>query len=340
MVEPVSADRRDGILRQRAAADQDFSEALESLRGIPEMKGGEKALVEAEQAFRSYASFRQEVDENLNRRLADRAGGVAREFMPTITGLIERIGTLRLTLETLAVAPSADLVQLVQLRALASEMAEYAGRERGLFSALVSSEAIASDEDLQSVAYYRGHVELAWATVRAARLRTDLPSTLLVALDEVETAYFGRFQESRNLVHKGAVTGQYPFSSDEWMTRATAAIDTMLKLNNEIGQAAEAMAEETFARSQLELLAAVAVFGIALVSAAVSFWLVFRRIVGPLVSMTDAMHRLADGDKSIEIEGAERADGPCVQGEHDKSREAFGRAGSGMAIEGKARPDA
>ncbi len=133
MVEPVSADRRDGILRQRAAADQDFSEALESLRGIPEMKGGEKALVEAEQAFRSYASFRQEVDENLNRRLADRAGGVAREFMPTITGLIERIGTLRLTLETLAVAPSADLVQLVQLRALASEMAEYAGRERALF---------------------------------------------------------------------------------------------------------------------------------------------------------------------------------------------------------------
>jgi len=151
-------------------------------------------------------------------------------------------------------------------------------------------------------------VELAWATVRAARLRTDLPSTLLVALDEVETAYFGRFQESRNLVHKGAVTGQYPFSSDEWMTRATAAIDTMLKLNNEIGQAAEAMAEETFARSQLELLAAIAVFGIALVSAAVSFWLVFERIVGPLVSMTDAMHRLADGDKSIEIEGAERAD--------------------------------
>ncbi len=151
-------------------------------------------------------------------------------------------------------------------------------------------------------------MELAWATVRAARLRTDLPSTLLVALDEVETAYFGRFQESRNLVHKGAVTGQYPFSSDEWMTRATAAIDTMLKLNNEIGQAAEAMAEETFARSQLELLAAIAVFGIALVSAAVSFWLVFERIVGPLVSMTDAMHRLADGDKSIEIEGAERAD--------------------------------
>jgi methyl-accepting chemotaxis protein len=151
-------------------------------------------------------------------------------------------------------------------------------------------------------------VELAWGTIKALRERADTPSSLGAAMAAVESEYFGRYGEVRNAIYAAADTGDYPMTGRAYVDKATAAINTILKLADEIGRAAgdATMAEQQSATAALAWNGAMLAIGLAV--ALFSLWMVMRGIVAPLTTMTAAMMRLAGGDTSVEIAGARRRD--------------------------------
>lgn len=305
----MPAERRPQILEARQTADRAFSEAARLLREHPAMKSAESRISEAESAFQAFVGFRTRLDENLARRGSERSPEVVESFAPTITKLIEVSGnTLRLTLETLTRPPTATLTQLVSLRHLTAQMAENAGRERALFGGIVSSRAGISTSSLRTIARFRGNVELAWETISPIRMRADLPAKVADAISGVEKDYFQRYGQTRDAVFAASETGEYKISGSDYVAQATTAINSILRLADAVGEAADQDAARVAADSRSQLLSAALILLGCIVLALISFWIAFSRILRPMAALTAAMGELAKGNFAVVLPGLERKD--------------------------------
>ena len=227
----------------------------------------------------------------------------------TATNLIEVAATRpRQTLETIAPPPAAPQVQLVQFRHLAAQMAEYAGRERALLSGFINAKAKLSTEAIRDASRFRGTVDLAWNVISAATRRLDTSPAMAAAIAKVDADYFRTYDETRNAVFKAGDSGNYALSGDEFFASATAAIDTILRLAEAVGAAADAEAANDAARSASALWVNGGVLLAALALVIVSLWVTFVRILRPLSALSDALRHLASGDLSMKLPGLERTD--------------------------------
>jgi len=304
-----SPERRAEIVKLRASADQAFRDAVQRLGAVPAMKAGEKDIADAERVFREVEAFRAKVDENLAKPGAERTPEIVQGFFPALTNLILVAGNrLRLTLETLTRPPSVTLAQLVGLRHLTAQMAENAGRERGFLGGIIGARSKLVTEGARTVAGFRGQVELAWETIVPIRRRADTPAKIVAAIAGVESEYFGKYGEIRDAVFAAGNTGEYKVSGSEYIARATTAINSILHLANEMGNASNDEANDEASRSTSSLTLNAAMLFAGIILTVISFWVAFRRILGPLSAMTGAMTRLAGGDKTTDIPGMKNKD--------------------------------
>jgi methyl-accepting chemotaxis protein len=304
-----ASERRAEIEKARAAADTAFHSAVIEIRLIPEMSAGQTQIGQAEAKFESLRRLRESVDANLSRLRQERAPELVDGFVPAITEIIEIASNrLRLTLETLTSPPAARLAQLIGLRHLTAQMAENAGRERAFLAGAVGAHAKLGADGLQHLAALRGKVELAWDAVLPVRLRTDMPAGIGEAMADVEKIYLGVYGETRAVILSTSETGEYKISGAEYFARATAGVNTLLKLGAAIGTAADQEAGLQASSSLRNLLLTATLLCVSLVLAALSFWITFARILNPLSAMRAAMSRLADRDFSVEVPGAGRHD--------------------------------
>ncbi|MBK3775495.1 HAMP domain-containing protein [Azospirillum brasilense] len=306
--DPLSAERLARLQQRRGAADAALRAALEGLRAVPEMLPHAPRLGEVEASSTAFRDVRRGVDEALARNAGERSPSVVSGFAGTVTAHIERIGSLRLLLEAVAPPPSTATLQLVQLRGYAADMAENAGRERALFSALVAGRRPLASGQADTLAKSRGRLEQAWEGIRALRSRPDITPDLARAIDGVEAAYLQGFAETRQAVLKGGADGRYPLTADEWMSRATVGIDSILTLAGTVGTAIDAAVAGAAEEARSDLLVSLAVFTLSLILGVGGSLLVVRRIVRPLTAMTGAMRQLADGDLALTIPGTGRRD--------------------------------
>jgi len=305
----LSTERRAEIVKTRAVADQAFRDAAQRLRVIPAMKAAEKQIAEAESAFQAFEAFRARVDENLAKPASGRTLEVVEGFSPAITNLIEAAANkLRLTLETLTSPPTVALTQLVGLRHPTALMAENAGRERAFLGGIVGARAKLTADGLRRVSGFRGHVDLAWQTISPIRQRADTPAKIVDAIGSVEQEYYRTYGEIRDGVLTAGETGEYKISGSDYVARATTGINSILRLADAIGNAADQEATAEAAKSTSSLIVNAAILLTSVGLAMVSFWVVFFRILRPLFALTGAMRELANGRFSIVLPGLGRKD--------------------------------
>jgi methyl-accepting chemotaxis protein len=307
--ESASAERRAEIVKTRATSDQAFSQAVLRLRKVPEMRAAEQRILEAENAFRRFQSFRGRVDENLAKSGPERETEVVDGFAPASTELIDvAANKLRLTLETLTTPPTAAMAQLVNLRHLTAQMAENAGRERGFLGGAIAAHEKLTADDIGRIADFRGRVVLAWETISPVSQRADVSAKVANAIAGVEKDYFRTYGELRDEVRASGVTGNYKISSSDYVARGITAINSILRLADSIGDAADQEAIGDAARSMSSLVTAGAILVASMALALLSFWIAFSRISWPLSALTGAMAELARGNFAVVLPGLGRKD--------------------------------
>ncbi|NOQ79678.1 MAG: HAMP domain-containing protein [Gammaproteobacteria bacterium] len=135
---------------------------------------------------------------------------------------------------------------------------EYAGRERAIIASTIASSAPLSREKLQSLNKYRGIVEFQMEYLKnfavvllSNQKHQQFASDIKQDWQNIQNNFLGSYQQLREKVYQASETGEYPVSSSEWLTRATSAINDILKFNvlvsmdasnhsNEFGSAASA----------------------------------------------------------------------------------------------------
>jgi methyl-accepting chemotaxis protein len=139
-------------------------------------------------------------------------------------------------------------------------------------------------------------------------MRTDLPKKVADAISGVEKDYFQTYGQTRDSVFATAETGEYTISGNDYVARATTAINSILRLADAVGEAADQEATKEAANSTSKLLIAGLILLGCIVLALISFWIAFSRILRPLSALTGAMGELAKGNFGVVLPGLERQD--------------------------------
>src|SRR5215208_2905340 len=305
----LPAERRALIVKTRAVADQAFRDAAQRLRLVPAMQAAERQITEAESAFQAFEALRIKVDENLAKPGAARTSEVVQAFAPAITDLIEVAGNkIRLTLETLTSPPTAALSHLVGLRHLTAIMAENAGRERAFLGGIIGARDKLAADGIRKVSGFRGHVDFAWETILPIRQRADTPAKIVDAIGSVEKEYYQTYGETRDGVLATGGTGEYKISGSDYVDRVMTAINSILRLADAIGAAADQEATSDAATSASKLMMDGAILFASIALVLVSFWVAFFRILRPLFALTGSMSELGKGNFEVELTGVGRKD--------------------------------
>lgn len=201
-------------------------------------------------------------------------------------------------------------------------MAENAGRERALLGGIIGSRAKLSTDNIRKLADFRGRVELSWDTISPMRQRSDISARIAEALAKVDEDYFRVYGQNRDGILASAANGEYKISGSEYVAQATTAINSILRLADAIGEAADQEAASVATRSSFDLFASTGILAASVALALVSFWIAFSRILRPLSSLTGAMGKLADGDFAVVLPGLDRKDevGEMAQAVEMRSR--------------------
>ncbi|MGX7744703.1 methyl-accepting chemotaxis protein [Rhodopseudomonas parapalustris] len=306
---PADDKRRSAIAQARTVGDAAFDEALVLMRDVPEMSAAQGAIAAAGQAMSTHKALRARIDDAIAKPVAERDPEVMRTAFAAITGMIDVAATsLRQSMETLTEAPSPKLAKLIPIRHLVAVMAENAGRERGYLGGLVSAKAKLSSQNIRDLAGFRGQIDLAWPIVAAMKQRVDTAAMVGNALDGVETGYFGSYGQTRNEILAAGDSGAYPINGSDYFARATAGVDTILRLADAISSTAVAEAEADATRSTSHLIFCLAALAAAAVLVLVSLWITFLRVLRPLAQLGGALRKLAQGQLDVALPGLDRND--------------------------------
>jgi PAS domain S-box-containing protein len=179
------------------------------------------------------------------RARADRAlrgaGGApaAREWLQAATALIEAAADLRMAAFWPPEGHRSAAAYNLEVKHALWLAAEYAGRERALWGAVIAAGAPLPAAVGAELHGYRAITELHLDFVRRilspplTRARPpEMAAAYQEALEQVNRIFLGRFEATRQALSAGAETGLYPMTPEGWLQESTAAIDTLLALND------------------------------------------------------------------------------------------------------------
>jgi methyl-accepting chemotaxis protein len=177
-----------------------------------------------------------------------------------------------------------------------------------LGTALFGARAL-NPQEIEDIAAATRGIEANWARAKQVAALGGNPPRLAHAIAEVEARYFGDAdRRTRELVAAGRAGGTYPMTVDQFVAFATPGMNLVLAVRDAALDQAQADAAERIARADRTLLLlAAAVLAAALALAGLG-WLLTRRVVSPVVTLTGVVARLAEGDNAITVPCRGRGD--------------------------------
>ncbi|WP_188873350.1 methyl-accepting chemotaxis protein [Iodidimonas muriae] len=304
---PVSSERRAIIDGRRESADSAYRVALEEIASH-DFAGGQTALARMEKAYRAVMDLRQQVDRQIHNPKVDRDPALKAKWVPTMTDLILKGKDLRLTV-SLKISDAEIVANLLALKHFSWMMGEFSGRERAMIGAHLADGSAIGTAELQTLARYRGQVELAWEQVQDLAKGSIANDKLRAAIADADAHFFGRFENLRQEVYKAGLAGQpYSITAPEWIRQSTAAIDGLLLISKVAASISEDDAMVRNDTGSRQLYTAV-LFMLATLTVSVGgMFLILRRVVRPIGQMTSVMHELANGNKDVTVPRADQKD--------------------------------
>lgn len=305
--EPASRITIDKIVERRAAADAAFEEATVHLQ---EQFGSyaDELLGETKTAYLAIKGLRHKVDALIIQNTGARDKETIAALVPAISGLILKSQSVRQKLFD-GMTLDSQTAQLISLKHFSWIMSEYAGRERAVIGGLVGGNLPITSQKLSILANFRGRVETAWEIVQDGATAAGVAESFIDSVERTGQTYFTDFQITRSKVYEaGSESAPYPISADEWITRATAAIDTLLAVQVGISDNTTASINAEISSATASLIGNLITLVAALILTALSVWVVVVRVSSSLGHIEQTMATLAGGDHDVEVPYADRSD--------------------------------
>jgi methyl-accepting chemotaxis protein len=298
----VTSQTRGRIATLRETGDRHYAEAItlaKRMRGTRTTHPLAISLAEVERQRGTLEQARQEAD-----RVLDTGAGAltAPKWVGTMSSFIDALAQMRRDAFVAASPLDEAYRHNLQIKEIVFQASEFAGRERATLGTLVAAkQPIAGPVQLNLVAY-RGIVDRNLETLML--LTRDLPadSPTMQAIEVMRREFLGHFQQVRSSVYAAGHAGAaYPIDGTTWVAEATRGIDSILAI-------AEAVSAETLASAEAAEREGIRDMGLVMLGALLSVAIVgfaaltiHRRVLAPLMQLTEASHGIAEGVLDREI---------------------------------------
>ncbi len=297
------------IAGRRAAADTAYSEAMAKVRNGRPFRGQDDLIKAVTAAYDRVAALRAKLDKDLGQMKIGRAPDVAKDWVPAMTSLVMVSQELRMAAQYLPHSVETRILLAQDVKHAVWVMSEYAGRERAIVGGLVSGGTAMSPAALQQLNGLRGRVEQAWTGVLSYLGRDIAAPEIIAAAETVKAKFFGTFQGVREQVYSAGQKGPtYPIDGAAWIAAATSGIDSLLELSRAASAVSTRLAKESEGSSVWSMGVNGAVLLAAGLLTLLAFWIVLKRVVGPVNRLTAGMQALADGDLDVALPSGDGGD--------------------------------
>ncbi len=254
--------------------------------------------------------MRQRADAALKLPRDQRDAGLLRDFVPGITASVN--AALGVWFSAAHAVAQADpvLARLAMVREIGWRLRDTAGFERSNVASAIASQQPMRAELVPVNAGIRARVDMLWDQFANLAPAAD-PAThpaLRAAAEVARREYFQGFRQLADQTVKAGEAGSYPMAVGPFVETTTAQLGTLLAVMHAGGEASEAHTKGLVAAARQGVVMSLVMLGVVLVIAVGALWLVARRVVAPLRSLSAATARLAAGDLTAEVTAAGRGD--------------------------------
>jgi methyl-accepting chemotaxis protein len=304
---PATASDLNEIARYRDAARSKIDAAYADL-AKHDFPGKAEAFSQFKAALEEAESYRSKSDNAIKLPKAQRDQDVVKNSYRVLSDFVATSQSLwnRVLRSTSQLDP--ELGRLANIRILAWNMRDTAGRERATISGAMSAKAAIPAEGLVTIRTVRAQVDQLWSLLGANLIESEHPA-LVKGLQSIKAGYFGKFRTLGDQMRKVSAEGaNYPMPLPEWVDTSTPLLATILDVMQGANEASVARTAEFRSVATRELLISIGLLllGVLLACAAAGF--AVATIARPLRALTAGMLELAAGNFSVKLAGLDRKD--------------------------------
>src|SRR5215218_632297 len=208
--------------------------------------------------------------------------------------------------------------KMAELNGNAYRQASYANiawmlRDVGGFNAslhknLVGSSRVATEAEKMDLSRTQGRNDQILMSLQQLRGNPATPANVAAALDKMNEAYVDRFGKELKMVKDGAISGKYEHNVDVYYAESQLGLAAVIAVRDAFYENAEQILGGAYSSARFSFMIALAGLIAVIGASAGMILMVRRRVCKPIVDITATMTRLAGGNVSDEILGADRDD--------------------------------
>ena len=304
---PATAATLTEIARYRNAARSKIEPAFADLfkYDFPKKAAG---IAEFKAALEKADLYRKKSDEAIKLNKAQRDLDVVKNTYAILSAFVGTAQDLWNSVLRNTGQLDTELGRLANIRVLAWNMRDLAGRERATIASAISAKAALTAEQLAFIRTVRAQVDALWTILQGNITDPEHPA-LTKGLAAIKEGYFGKFRTVADEMRKASAEGAtYPMALPQWVDTSTPLLANILDVMEGANAASEARTAEFLTSSERELIISggLLLLGVVLAAAAAIYALV--TIARPIRALTAGMLELAEGNFSVELAGSGRKD--------------------------------
>ncbi len=268
-------------------------------------------LHDFEQEREKLLTIRKQTDQALALASEKRDPVFAKEWFDTSTQAIGTTYSLWIDYTRSFTEIDAIVTQRLMFQHFLGLIIRYSGREHAVIGSLIVADRPATPEDQAQLLRWRGVIEQGWEMCARLSERSKLAPEITPYLKDAQSHYLSVYEMVEDLFYvPGVMTAHYPITIDQWLEVAGSSNDSLNALKNAALLQTQHYVEglEHAAERSMQLHLFILLIGLGLCS--YSFWVVNRRVIGPIQHMANALLDTAAG-KSVTLM-------PFVTGKNDE----------------------
>ena len=182
------------------------------------------------------------------------------------------------------------------------------GLNASLHKNLVGGKKVATEAEKTDIARSQGRNDQIAMSLQELRGNPATPANVAAALETMNSAYVEGFGRELKLVKDGAASGKYEHDVETFYLESQRGLGAVIGVRDAFYDNAEQILAGASSAARTSFTVALAGLIAVLIASVGLVVTVRRRVCAPIVGLTSRMSRLADGDVTESIPGAERSD--------------------------------
>jgi methyl-accepting chemotaxis protein len=191
---------------------------------------------------------------------------------------------------------------------IAWTLRDVGGLNSSLHKNLVGAGRVATEAEKIDLSRSQGRNDQILSSLQELRGNPATPANVAASLDKMNAAYVERFGQELKMAKEGAISGKYEHDLDTFYAESQIALAAIIGVRDAFYDNAEHGLAAGYSTARFSFMIALAGLAAVACASAGLVMMVRRRVCEPIVDLTARMSRLAGGDVSGEISGADRDD--------------------------------